>query len=77
MVIIEAAEESGSPDLATYMEHLKARIGTPSLIVCLDSGCGNYEQFWITTSLRGMLVGELNAKILNEGVHRYEVSSDG
>jgi len=40
----------------------------------LDSGCGNYEQFWITTSLRGLLVGELKVKILNEGVHSGSAS---
>lgn len=53
MIIIEACEESGSPDLVHYISHLESRIGVPSLIVCLDSGCGNYEQFWLTTSLRG------------------------
>ena len=53
VVLIEACEESGSYDLPAYIEHLAPRIGTPSLVVCLDSGCGNYEQLWCTTSLRG------------------------
>ena len=44
VVLIEASEESGSPDLPHYVSNLRATIGTPSLIVCLDSGCGNYEQ---------------------------------
>ncbi|TDI42336.1 MAG: M20/M25/M40 family metallo-hydrolase, partial [Acidobacteria bacterium] len=57
VVIIECCEESGSPDLPAYIDHLKDRIGTPSLVVCLDSGCGNYDQFWVTTSLRGMISG--------------------
>ncbi len=52
--MIEACEESGSFDLPAYVEHLAPRIGIPSLIICLDSGCGNYDQFWITTSLRGI-----------------------
>ncbi|MGH8119505.1 MAG: M20/M25/M40 family metallo-hydrolase, partial [Gammaproteobacteria bacterium] len=52
VVIIEACEESGSPDLPYYMESLEARIGTPDLVICLDSGCGNYDQLWCTTSLR-------------------------
>lgn len=52
VIIIEACEESGSPDLPYYVDFLADRIGTPSLIVCLDSGAGNYEQFWMTTSLR-------------------------
>jgi hypothetical protein len=46
VTLIEGCEESGSPDLPYYIEHLKERIGTPSLIVCLDSGCGTYDQFW-------------------------------
>jgi len=69
VIIIEACEESGSPDLPYYVDFLADRIGTPSLIVCLDSGAGNYEQFWMTTSLRGMVSGDLTVKILNEGIH--------
>jgi len=69
VVLIEAGEESGSPDLEFYVNHLKDRIGVPSLIVCLDSGCGNYDQFWLTTSLRGVVGGVLEVKILEQGVH--------
>jgi acetylornithine deacetylase/succinyl-diaminopimelate desuccinylase-like protein len=69
VVLIEACEESGSYDLPAYMDALAARIGTPSLVVCLDSGCGNYEQLWATTSLRGVVTGELTVQVLEEGVH--------
>src|ERR1700744_1503517 len=69
VIVIEACEESGSPDLPFYIEHLAARIGTPDLVVCLDSGCGNYDQLWLTTSLRGNLLGNLNVRVLTEGVH--------
>jgi acetylornithine deacetylase/succinyl-diaminopimelate desuccinylase-like protein len=69
VVIIEACEESGSYDLPAYIEHLSDRIGTPSLVVCLDSGAGNYEQLWLTVSLRGMAAGTLRADVLKEGVH--------
>ncbi len=69
VVIIEACEESGSYDLPHYMEHLRERIGKPSLVVCLDSGAGNYEQLWLTVSLRGMAAGTLRADVLTEGVH--------
>ncbi|RYZ33524.1 MAG: M20/M25/M40 family metallo-hydrolase [Myxococcaceae bacterium] len=68
-VIIEACEESGSYDLPAYIEALAPRIGKPSLVVCLDSGCANYEQLWMTTSLRGMVAGNLRVDILTEGVH--------
>jgi len=69
VVIIEACEESGSYDLPHYIDHLRDRIGTPSLVVCLDSGAGNYEQLWLTVSLRGMAAGTLRADVLKEGVH--------
>ena len=69
VVIIEACEESGSFDLPHYIEHLRERIGTPSLVVCLDSGAGNYDQLWLTVSLRGMAAGTLRADVLREGVH--------
>lgn len=68
-ILIEASEESGSPDLPHYMELLAPDIGTPDLVIALDSTCGNYDQLWITTSLRGMLIGDLCVKVLTEGVH--------
>jgi acetylornithine deacetylase/succinyl-diaminopimelate desuccinylase-like protein len=68
-VLIEACEESGSFDLPAYVEALKARIGSPTLIVCLDSGCGNYDQLWLTTSLRGLTGGLLTVEVLANGVH--------
>ena len=74
VILIESQEESGSPDLETYVNHLKARIGTPSLAVCLDSGCGNYDQLWMTTSLRGLVAGNLRVHVLKEGVHSGDAS---
>lgn len=69
VIIIEACEESGSFDLPFYMDILKDRMGEPSLVICLDSGAGNYEQLWMTTSLRGNVVGELSVELLQEGIH--------
>jgi acetylornithine deacetylase/succinyl-diaminopimelate desuccinylase-like protein len=69
VVLIEACEESGSYDLPAYMDALAPRIGTPSLIVCLDSGCADYEHLWCTTSLRGIVNGVLTVEVLTEGVH--------
>jgi len=74
VVLIEACEESGSYDLPFYVDHLKARIGSPSLVICLDSGCGNYDQLWLTTSLRGLAGGRLTVEVLNEGVHSGDAS---
>ncbi|WP_027079288.1 M20 family metallopeptidase [Luteimonas mephitis] len=74
VVLIEACEESGSYDLPAYVDHLADRIGKPSLVVCLDSGCGNYEQLWCTTSLRGLAGGNFTVKVLEEGVHSGDAS---
>jgi acetylornithine deacetylase/succinyl-diaminopimelate desuccinylase-like protein len=73
VVLIEACEESGSFDLPAYIDHLAPRIGQLSLVVCLDSGCANYDQLWVTTSLRGLVIGNLDVSLLTEGVH----SGDG
>ena len=73
-ILIEACEESGSYDLPAYVDHLAARLGAPSLVVCLDSGCANYDQLWLTTSLRGMAGGALTVQVLTEGVHSGDAS---
>jgi acetylornithine deacetylase/succinyl-diaminopimelate desuccinylase-like protein len=69
VVMIEACEESGSDDLPAHLAALGDSLGEPSLVVCLDAECGNYEQVWCTTSLRGNLVGTLRVRVLTEGVH--------
>ena len=72
--IIESSEESGSPDLPAYLDVLRARLGDVSLVVCLDSGAGSYEQLWLTTSLRGMASGVLKVEVLGEGIHSGDAS---
>jgi acetylornithine deacetylase/succinyl-diaminopimelate desuccinylase-like protein len=74
VVAIECSEESGSPDLPAYMEAYADRVGAPDLVVCLDSGCGDYDRVWSTTSLRGIVAGFLHVKVLREGVHSGDAS---
>jgi acetylornithine deacetylase/succinyl-diaminopimelate desuccinylase-like protein len=69
VLLIEACEESGSIDLPAHLDALGDAIGDPSLVVCLDAECGNYDQVWCTTSLRGNLTGQLRVRVLTEGVH--------
>ena len=69
IVLIEACEESGSSDLPAHLERLSERLGRPSLVIGLDSGCGNYNQLWCTTSLRGLVGGILRVEVLTEGIH--------
>jgi acetylornithine deacetylase/succinyl-diaminopimelate desuccinylase-like protein len=72
--LIETCEESGSFDLPAYLDLLRPRLGNVSLVVCLDSGAGNYDQLWLTTSLRGMVSGVLKVEILTEGIHSGDAS---
>ncbi len=72
--LIETCEESGSYDLPPYIDALRDRLGDVSLVVCLDSGCGNYDQLWLTTSLRGNVTGVLEVQVLDEGVHSGDAS---
>lgn len=72
VVLIEASEESGSPDLPAHLEALGDLLGDPSLVICLDSGCLDYERLWVTTSLRGLATGTLRIDVLDEGVHSGE-----
>lgn len=74
VVLIEACEESGSYDLPAYVEHLRPRLGDVSLVICLDSGCGDYDRLWSTTSLRGVINGDLSVQVLREGVHSGDAS---
>jgi acetylornithine deacetylase/succinyl-diaminopimelate desuccinylase-like protein len=74
VILIECCEESGSFDLPHYIDLLSDRIGKPDLVICLDSGCGNYDQLWCTTSLRGLITGNLTVQVLTEGVHSGDAS---
>ena len=69
LIFIEFCEESGSPDLPHYMDKCSKRIGNPDLVICLDSGAGDYKRFWTTTSLRGLVGCSLKVEVLEEGVH--------
>lgn len=68
-IVIEGSEESGSPDLLFYLQQLEQDIGPPRVVICLDSGCQNYEQLWMTVSLRGVMIAFLRTQLLKEGIH--------
>ncbi|HTO45439.1 MAG TPA: M20 family metallopeptidase [Burkholderiales bacterium] len=72
--LIECCEESGSYDLPAHLEQLGSRLGKVDLVIGLDSGCGNYDQLWMTTSLRGLAAGTLTVEVLTEGVHSGDAS---
>ncbi|OIP19972.1 MAG: peptidase M20 [Comamonadaceae bacterium CG_4_9_14_3_um_filter_60_33] len=72
--LVETCEESGSYDLLPYIDALRTRLGDVGLVICLDSGAGNYDQLWLTSSLRGMASGTLKVEVLTEGVHSGDAS---
>jgi acetylornithine deacetylase/succinyl-diaminopimelate desuccinylase-like protein len=72
--MIETCEESGSYDLPAYLDHLAPRLGRVDFVIGLDSGCGDYERLWATTSLRGIAAGTLTVEVLTEGVHSGDAS---
>jgi acetylornithine deacetylase/succinyl-diaminopimelate desuccinylase-like protein len=72
--LVETCEESGSYDLLPYVDALRPRLGDVGLVICLDSGAGNYDQLWLTTSLRGLAGGTLKVQVLTEGVHSGDAS---
>jgi acetylornithine deacetylase/succinyl-diaminopimelate desuccinylase-like protein len=72
--MIETCEESGSYDLPAYLDALAPRMGKVDFVIGLDSGCGDYERLWATTSLRGLVGGTLKVEVLSEGVHSGDAS---
>jgi len=74
LVLVEASEESGSTDLPAHLDLLADRLGSPELVICLDSGTLDTERLWVTTSLRGLVDGVLTVDVLEEGVHSGSAS---
>ena len=74
VVLIEASEESGSPDLEAYLDALRVELGEVDLLICLDSGALTYDRLWVTTSLRGVINLEVTVSVLTQGQHSGSVS---
>ncbi len=74
VVLIEASEESGSPDLEAYLDHLTEHLGDVELMICLDSGGLTYDRLWLTTSLRGIVNVVVTLNVLTQGLHSGSVS---
>lgn len=74
VVLLETCEESGSPDLGSYLEHLRPRLGRVGLVVCLDTSGADHERLWLATSLRGMVSFDLTVRVLTSGVHSGHAS---
>ena len=69
VLLLECGEESGSTDLPEHLAGLAPVLGTPDLVVALDSEAGDFARLWTTTSLRGVIMATLRVRVLTEGVH--------
>jgi len=73
VLVLEAEEESGSPNLVPLLKIAKESIGVPDAMFCLDSGAFDYEQLWITSSLRGICIIDLTVELGQAAYHSGEV----
>ncbi|HWG12774.1 MAG TPA: M20/M25/M40 family metallo-hydrolase, partial [Streptosporangiaceae bacterium] len=69
VLLLETGEESGSPDLPAYMEHLAGRLGNVTFVVCLDGGGGDYQRMWLISSLRGLVKFTVTVRVLDSAQH--------
>ena len=55
IITIEGSEEGEIDDLEHYLKKYKAKLGSPDLVICLDSVALTNEAFFITSTLRGCI----------------------
>ena len=68
-LVLETEEESGSPNLIKLLQVAEPIIGKPDICFCMDSGALDYEQLWITSSLRGIVILSLSVEAGKQGYH--------
>lgn len=67
--LFETNEESGSAGLATYLNQIAPRVGSPAFMAIIDLGAQDYDRLWLTQSLRGTLNCTVTVKVLAHPVH--------
>ena len=55
VVTIEGSEEGEIDDLLFYIGKYKAELGSPDLVICLDSIAYDTSSFFVTSTLRGCI----------------------
>jgi acetylornithine deacetylase/succinyl-diaminopimelate desuccinylase-like protein len=73
VMVLETEEESGSPNLIKLLTLAKEEIGTPDFCFCMDSGAFDYNQMWVTSSLRGICMIDMTVECGKSGYHSGEV----
>ncbi|CAD8186262.1 unnamed protein product [Paramecium pentaurelia] len=66
-MLFEGEEESGSNFLMQYFDLLELK--RVDIMVALDSGSGDYERLWLTSSLRGSMKIDLCVKVLESPIN--------
>jgi acetylornithine deacetylase/succinyl-diaminopimelate desuccinylase-like protein len=72
-VVLETEEESGSPNLIPLLKAASDTIGKPDVCFCMDSGAFDYNQLWMTSSLRGICILDLTVQCGKDSYHSGEV----
>ena len=72
-MVLETEEESGSPNLIPLLTVAKGLIGVPDIVFCMDSGSFDYNSLWLTSSLRGVTVVEVDVEAGKQGYHSGEL----
>ena len=72
-MVLETEEESGSENLIPLLKQAKDATGVPDFLFCMDSGCIDYEQLWMTSSLRGVAMVDIEVQAGVDGYHSGEV----
>lgn len=72
-LVLETEEESGSPNLISLLNQASDSIGTPDYCFCMDSGAFDYNQLWMTSSLRGICILDVTVECGKAGYHSGEV----
>ena len=69
MIKIEGSEEGEINDLLYYIKTYKHLMGSPKMLVCLDSVASTPDQLSITSGLRGYLDFNLKVRVADNNMH--------
>ena len=72
-MVLETEEESGSPNLLNLLAIAREDIGEPDCVFIMDSGAFDYNNLWLTSSLRGVVVVDLKVECGMQGYHSGEL----
>ena len=69
IITIEGSEEGEIDDLLYYLKTYKHLLGTPNLVICLDSGANSKDALTVTSTLRGCMNFDITARVASNNMH--------